>query len=133
MAAIANLVLADGQATPVNKTFTAKRADTQLAVWKDQTSGIAIGFPTVTLSVRETANATRVEKRISKPVLEVISGSDGGYTPSPKVAYTVMSKEEIVLPNRCVLQDRKDIRAFSRNMLADTVMVNAIENLEAPW
>jgi len=133
MAQIANIVLADGQATPVNKTFTAKRADQQLSVWKDQTAGIAIGFPQISMSVRENASSTRVETRITKPVLETISGSDAGYTPSPKVAYTVLAKQEFVLPNRCQLQDRKDIRAFARNLLADTVAVNAIENLEAPW
>lgn len=133
MAQIANLVLADGQATPVSKTFTARRADTSLAVWKDQTAGIAIGFPTVSLSVRETASAFRVETRVTKPVLEVISGSDAGYTPSPKVAYTVLGKQEFVLPNRCTLQDRKDIQAFCKNLLADTVANNAIQNLEAPW
>lgn len=133
MAQIANITLADGQATPVNKTFTAKRADSSIAIWKDQSSGIAIGFPVITLSVRESASAFRVESRITKPVLEVISGSDGGYTPSPKVAYTMLAKQEFVLPTRSVPQDRKDIRAFARNFLADAVAVNAIENLEAPW
>lgn len=133
MAQIANLVLADGQATPVNKTFTAKRADALLAVWKDQTSGIAIGFPSITMSLKDANQATHVETRVSLPVLEVVSGSDGGYTPSPKVAYTMLAKQQFVLPNRSTLQNRKDIRAFARNFLADTAAINAIENLEAPW
>lgn len=132
MAELANLTLDDGQSTPVTKTFSPRQAK-PIAIWKDLSSGIAIGAPTITLSVRETASSTRVEKRISLPVLETVSGSDGGYTPSPKVAYTLLSKEEFVLPNRSTYGQRKDLRAFSANFLADTVMVNAIDYLEAPW
>lgn len=130
MAIQASLVLADGQATPVNKTFSANGVKGDLAAWKDKSSGIAIGFPTITMSLRESAAKTEVEKRISLPTLETISGSDGGYTPSPKVAYVVFCKEQFVLPARCTTQNRKDILAFSKNMNSDAVMQNAVWNLE---
>lgn len=138
MAAQGNLVLADGQATPVNKTFSANgvsfpKDGGSVATWKDKSSGIAIGFPTITLGVRESSTKTDVDKRIMLPTLEVISGSDGGYTPSPKVAYTVMTREQFVLPNRSTLQNRKDILAFSKNLNADAVMTNAVANLEPVW
>lgn len=138
MAAQGTLSLADGQATPVTKNFTAngsvsQASGGQLATWMDKTTGISIGFPTVTLSVRMSSAKTDVDKRIMIPTLETISGSDGGYTPSPKVAYTVMSREQFVLPARSVLQNRKDILAFSKNMNADAVMQNAVWNLEPVW
>lgn len=133
MAAQSNLVLADGQATPVNKTFSANGTTGTLAKYADKSTGIAIGFPTITLSVRESAAKTEVEKRIILPTLEVISGSDGGYTPSPKVAYNVFSKEQFVLPARCTQQNRKDILAFSKNMNAASVMQQAVHDLESVW
>jgi len=138
MAAQGNLVLADGQTVPVNKTFSPNGVlpdgkGGSLATWMDKSSGMAIGFPTLTLSVRMSATKTDVRKRISLPTLETISGSDGGYTPSPKVAYTVFSDEHFVLPARCVLQNRKDIRAFSKNWNTDASMQNAVENLEPIW
>ncbi len=138
MAAQGNLVLADGQATPVNKTFTANGVSNAvsggtLAQYADKSSGIAIGFPTVSLLVRTSAKKTDVDKRITLPVLETISGSDGGYTPSPKVAYEVFSREQFVLPARCVLQNRKDILAFSKNLNGHAVMSSAVADLEPVW
>jgi hypothetical protein len=74
-----------------------------------------------------------VRKKIVVPTLEVISGSDGGYTPSPKVAYEVMSDETFKLPARSTQQNRKDVLAFSKNMNAHAVMTSAVHDLEPVW
>ena len=133
MAAIANLVLADGQATPVNKTFVPMDANSGLATWTERSGGISIGMPVSTLSVTMGAEVNKVKAKVSVPVLEVISGSDGGYTPSPKVAYTVSGVVEFSFPNRATLQNRKDVRAYIRNMLADAVTQKAVEEFERPY
>jgi hypothetical protein len=138
MAAQGTLALADGQAAPVTKNFTANGTKPEtsggtIANWMDKSSGIAIGMPVITLMLRMSAAKTDVTKRIVLPTLETISGSDGGYTPSPKVAYSVFSNEQFVLPARSVLQNRKDVLAFSKNMNADAVMQNAVWNLEPVW
>lgn len=133
MAAIANLVLADGQATPVNKTFVPMDANSGLATWTERSGGISIGMPVSTLSVTMGAEVNKVKAKVSVPVLEVISGSDGGYTPSPKVAYTVSGVVEFSFPNRATLQNRKDVRAFVRNLLADAVIQKAVEEFERPY
>lgn len=138
MAAQADLVLADGQTTPVNKTFTNRGSAVQsdggqMATWKDISGGMQIGMPTITLMVRESASKTDVDKRIILPTLETISGSDGGYTPSPKVAYNHMSREQFVLPARGVLAERKNLLAFSKNLNSHAVMQNAVHNLESTW
>jgi hypothetical protein len=138
MAAQADLVLANGEASPVNKTFSARGTTPApgggvLAKYEDITSGMAIGFPTVTVSLRSSSVKTDVDKRISTPILETISGSDGGYTPSPKVAYTLFSREQYVLPSRSTTAQRKDLLAFSKNLNGHAVMQNAVWNLEAVW
>jgi hypothetical protein len=134
MAAQSNLVLADGQAAPVNKTFTANGfTPDAVASWKDKSAGIAIGFPSITIGFRESAAKTEIEKRITLPTLEVISGSDAGYTPSPKVAYNVFTKEQFVLPARCTVQNRKDILAFSKNLNGHATMQSYVHDLERVW
>lgn len=135
MSTQSNLVLNDGQATPVAKTFSARGADMQLAVWKDISSGISIGFPTVSISNKDTdgsSGAYRVEARITVPVLEVISGDAGGYTPSPKVAYRMFAKVELVSPNRATAQNRKDLRAFCANLLGNALMTETFVDFNPP-
>nr|QDH90666.1 MAG: hypothetical protein H4Bulk46484e3101_000003 [Leviviridae sp.] len=134
MAAIAPLVLADGQASPANKTFTPMDCTSQLATWTDRSSGIALGMPSVTLSVvSKSGQPSKITGKVSLPVMEVISGADGGYTPSPKVAYTCIGKVELTFPDRSTLQNRKDTRAFVKNLLLDTVIQKAVEEFERPY
>lgn len=133
MAAIATLTLADGQVTPVNKTFTPMDCTSAMATWTDRSSGIAIGMPSVTLSETIGSESVKVLAKVQVPVLEVISGADGGYTPSPKVAYTMFGKLEFILPNRSTLQNRKDIQAFVKNFLAQAVVTKAVEEFERPF
>lgn len=136
MAAQANIVINDGQAAPVAHTFIARGATDKLAVYRETASGIPIGWPTVTISVKEQSGdggKTVVDYRVSLPIQEVISGSDGGYTPSPKVAYTCWATGQFTLPNRCTLQNRKDMLAYAKNLLALTVMTAAVQDLERPF
>lgn len=135
MAAFANLVLADGQTTPVNKTFTPTGL-VPTPKWQDKTGGIAIGMPEVTMkdSMSNSVDGSyKLRAEVKLPVLEVISGADGGYTPSPKVAYTCWGIVEFTFPKRSVLQNRKDVQAFVKNLLANAVMTTAVENFELPY
>lgn len=131
----ANLVLNDGQATPVARTFSARGADLKLANYIDVSGGIGIGMGKITLSYVQ-ANAAngsyKVEARITLPVMETISGSDGGYTPIPKVAFNLFAKCEFVVPNRASLQNRKDILAYAKNLLAHTLMTETVVDYNPP-
>lgn len=130
MASIANMVLNDGQTTPVAKTFSPTDATTAMAVWNDRSGGIDIGFPQVTLSLKKLKSVNQVKVEIQVPTLEVISGADGGYTPSPKVAYTSVGQLTFLLPVRSTLQERKNIAAFIKNSLSNAFVTGAVENLE---
>lgn len=135
MSAQTNLVLNDGQSTPVAKTFSQRGADMNLAVWKDITSGISIGFPAITISNKERpgSNGTyRVEARVILPVLETISGDAGGYLAVPKVAFTMFGKVELVSPNRATVQNRKDLRAYIANLMGHAVMTETFVDFNPP-
>lgn len=139
MSAQGNITLANGEASPVNVVFYAngvkalKDGSTVAEHRSRETSGIGIAGKVISLSVRETPTKVDVDRRITTPVLEVISGSDGGYTPKPKVAYNLFSREQFSLPARSSLAERKDLLAFCKNINADAVMQNAVWNLEPIW
>lgn len=130
MAAIADIVIADGQATPVNKTFGPDSIKNDVAQWFDRSGGIAVGYPVITASVRppsrnSTSRVNKVQVKIVVPVLEQVAPS----TIWTK-AYETTFTGEFLMHERATLQNRKDILAFAKNLLAHVVATNAVHNLE---
>jgi hypothetical protein len=121
--ALANLVLADGASTPVDHTFT-YNSEIPVADWSDKVGGISIGENHVTISISRPTQSRKSQKvsfKVWTPILETISGDAGGYTPAPKVAYTCLFEGHFVCPDRCTLQNRKDIFAFAKNLFANAM------------
>jgi len=138
MSAIAALTLADGATTPVNHTFSPVNIDQAgVAKWADRSGGIALGFPVVSLSLRnpsKTSRNFRLTAKVVTPVLEVTSPSTAtGIQPAPTLAYNVVANIDITLPERSTQQQRKDLSAFMKNFLANGVITNAIENFESVY
>lgn len=136
MAAIAPVVLANGESTPVNKTFDPVNITNDVALWADRSGGIALGYPNVTVQVRPPVSGGRtrnnkVTLKITTPVLEVTSPSTAtGIQPAPTKAYDLLFECSFVLPERCNLAERKNILAFAKNALSHAVMQSAVWNLE---
>lgn len=131
MASISPVVI--NNSVPTAKTFNPTDCTTSSAVWHDRSLGIDIGFPSVKLSVKRLKAVNRIHVSIAVPTLEVISGADGGYTPSPKVAYVSVANIELLLPIRSTLLERQTIEAFTKNILSNAHVVSAIENLDRPY
>jgi hypothetical protein len=144
MPAFAALTVSDGQATPVNHTFSPSGLSndaSNLAKYADRSGGVAIGFPRVALSLREpmaakpgqasaTARVYRVGVTVKVPKLETLGTNDQGITPPPTLAYTAMFSGEFVIPERASLQDRKDILAYVKNLLANAVTTSLVQDLD---
>lgn len=139
MSAQANIVLNDGQTTPVAHTFNPKGAKTQpdkrdVAIWRDQTPANAVGY--LTLSETHTpVNANGMEKfryTIDLPTLES-PGSGGAYAPPPKRAYGTIAVVEVWAHERASQQELKDIVAYVKNFTAGTYFSDAITKREAAW
>lgn len=135
MTAFANITINDGQATPVAHTFTARRIADGLAKWQDISGGIAVGFPTLTVSLREPVPGTKDPMYKATfmwkvPKLETVNASTySGITPAPTKAYECACKIEFSFPERSVTQDRKDLRAYVANSLAQLDLKALIEDL----
>lgn len=139
MSAIANVVINDGQATPVAHTFAPVTIDAQgVAKWADRSNGISVGFPTLSYSLKSPSGNSKSYKLTAKatlPVLDVTSPSTStGIQPAPTVGYTLIANMEFVLPERSSLQDRKNLLAYARNFLANAAVITAgVENYETVY
>lgn len=129
MAAIANIVLADGQASPANHTFevlTAQSGTDVSARWVEKSAGIYAGFLQLTSLVRRTSNrSTKVQVKVSLPALS----TDGTNT----LIHTSIATVEVTLPDTMTTQERKDIRAFVANALDNAIIKSSIEDLSPAY
>lgn len=123
MSAIASITLADGQATPANKTFdvgSAQMGSSTPAIWYEKTAGMFSGYRALTMLVRRSngSRSTKVSIRVVDPKLNVDNS----------VNYSTLCNIEFTLPDQCALSDRKDILAFAKNALANAIIVDAVHN-----
>lgn len=138
MSAFAPIILADGQSTPVNHTFSPVNIDpVGVATLADRSGGIAIGFPVLSLLVRPSTKTSRnykVSGKILVPTLEVTSPSTStGIQPAPTKAYDCMGTIEFVLPERSTVLERANVLAYMKNALANANFTNAIVNFESVY
>lgn len=144
MPALAPIVINDGATTPVAHTFSPSGPDKNGVTYLyDRSGGIAIGFPSLALDLREplsakagqASNANRIFRATAKvvfPILEVTSPTTGtGIQPAPTKSYDMTVKIEFLLPERSSLQNRKDILAYAKNILANSNMASLVLDLEA--
>lgn len=139
MAAIAPVVLNDGQATPVAHTFAPVTIDQNgVAKWADRVGGISVGFPTISYSLKSPTTGSKAYKmnaKVTLPVLEQTSPSTStGIQPAPTVAYNLIANVELVLPERSTLLDRQNLLAYVKNYLANAVVITAgVQNYETVY
>jgi len=141
MSAVANIVLLDAQATPVSHTFIPLGPDKNGVWWfEDQTGTASIAYNRISLQLVRPLPAqagqnsddrvNRVKIGIHTPKVEALGVADSGYTPSPTIAYTPRVNIEFIMSERALLQDRKDVRKYSTNLINDTQVVAMVETLQ---
>lgn len=141
MPQVAPIVINDGQTTPVAHTFTPTgRPGDGNSRWSytDDVGGISLGMPEIThVITRPVAGArssdpsrvTRVKASVRVPVLETLGNSAAGYPPAPTLAYYLLANIEMILPERSTEDNRKDLLAFAKNLLAHSVMTDLVVKL----
>ena len=137
MPAIGNLVINDGQTTPVAHTFAPVTIQGTIAKYADRSGGIPVGFPVIWLDAREPKSGSALWKcsmTIMVPTLEQTSPSTAsGIQPAPTVAYFHTTKIDWLFPVRGALQERKNQRSFTYNLLAHATVIAMLENMEAVY
>lgn len=141
MSAISNIVINDGQGTPVAHTFAPAKTSADYALCEDRVSGIYIGYNKLTMKLTRPAGPSQMATRnlklsilIETPKLEVVSNSTvSGIPPAPTISYRPSVELMAILPERCTLQDRKDLQAYIKNLLSNAFVTDAFEKYELPY
>jgi hypothetical protein len=137
MPAIASLVANDGATTPVAHTFSPVGINADMvAQYDDRSPGVAVGYNSLTVSLRKPSNGStsRNYKAVIKlvlPTLEITSPSTStGISPQPTKAFDCLANVEFVFSERSSLQNRKDLLALVKNILAHATITSVVQDLE---
>lgn len=121
-----------------------------VARWVDRSGGVAVGFPSITLSVRPPNKASRVYRvvaKITSPTLETVGNAYNGITPGPTKAYENACIMEWLLPERSTSAERIAFFSYVRSLFATTIQASdaapsdatgspllaAVTNFDAPY
>jgi hypothetical protein len=96
-----------------------------VARWEDQSGGIAVGFPSFTMSTRPPTKGSRVYKvtaKLSLPTLEAVSGTNvSGFTPASQKAYDCQAIVDFLLPERSTSAERTALLSQLASLLFTTI------------
>jgi len=130
------LTLTDAAGTPVNRSYLLVQSTPDLSIWKDYVtnSGYPNGAGVASLSLKENSNGTmRLTGKLVLPTLETVAGDTGlGFTPAPTKAYECLGSFDLVFPARSSLQNRKDLKAMTIDLMSDAVVTAATETFVHP-
>lgn len=120
------LTLTDAAGTPVNHDLTLVQATPDLAIWKNyaRNGGSSIGAVIAQFAAKETANGNqRLYGKLQLPEMETLEESTAaGFAPVPTVAFIQSLDFNINFHPRASLQNRKDLLAMGRDLLADALV-----------
>lgn len=132
MSAIGTITLADGQSTPVNHVFDPLKIDGDTARYRNSDAASASGFMPLAISLRDpipggASQVYRVQVSLAVPIVQ--TQTVNGIT-SDVVVRTGRFNGEFIIDASATQAERKDLRAFAKNLLADTVMASVLEGLQ---
>jgi hypothetical protein len=137
MAQIATITILDGQSTPVSHAFN-PILSVPPTYRRNNVSGLAavaqerLLINTILAKTRDGVNKVQLELVV--PVSEVAAaGSGSGYVAPPAVAHEMRAKVEFFFHQRSVESGRQDLRVLLSNLLLNTQVVSAIDDLEQPY
>jgi hypothetical protein len=134
MAIRGNVTLTDAATTPVNRVYYPQNKVGEVIVWRDRTQSVLAGQNRLTLLQRmadKKTKATKFSFKLETPILELTSPSTStGIQPAPTVAYTPLGMIELVLPDRCSLQERKDLLAQMRDLFNEAIVTTLVQDLD---
>jgi len=128
MPAIGNITINDGAATPVAHTFGVVTTDGKVATYADRSGGVPAEFPLIKISStvpNGSARFFRHELSISMPKAATDPQTGKSYIARQTQARTIYT-----LPETGLLQERKDILAFNKNLQALALVTSLVQDLE---
>lgn len=131
MSAIANIVVPDAAATPVNHTFVPLKVDGNTARWVEKSSAYPIGWWTLAATLRPPladGQPYRVNVELNIPVTATYTSVSGA--PVTVVDRTYRAKVELIESSSSLLQERKDGNKVLLGILGSAQFLSALNDLE---
>lgn len=126
MPAITNIVINDGESTPVAHTFAPVTTNGSIAKLASRTGSIPQNWEQMTVDVKQASSAEgahQVRIGVGDPVEATVNGT---------VVQDHLSSFEIKfnLSQKSTLQERKNLLKLAYNALANATIVTVVENIE---
>lgn len=128
------ITIKDGAATPADHVFSPTSILANLAQWNERSSGVLVGQPTITWSVRAPTKQSatyKVTGKLSVPKVVTVTDTTGKTVTS--VDYINLASLDIVVSERSSKQERKDLRVMLSNLLLNAVVASTIDDVEGIW
>lgn len=134
MSAITNVVINDGQATPVAHTYYPIQS-APVAIWREDIVSLPIsGQGTISLGLAQKGDLFKMRVTVDLPVMEEAAGANPqGYTAAPKVAHSVRVDATFFATKRSTSDQRNDLIELFMNALADPNVRNSFKSLLKPY
>lgn len=123
MPQFAPLTLADGQTTPVNKTFSVGTLSEGLGQYFERTAGQIQAQPTVSLKVATSNRTTGVNRVTAKGAVPFVDPLTGVVSPA---RFNI----EFLVPNTVPQSVRDDIHGYAVSLIANAVVKDAVRKVE---
>jgi len=134
----------------VDKTYDPEGKTNGVSRWVDRSGGIAVVFPSFTLSVRppnKLSRVYRVQAKIDLPSPETVGNAYNGITPGPARAYSQLCVMDMMLPERGTAAERTAFFSLIASLFATTItasdaspsdatgspLLAAVANFDQPW
>lgn len=132
MAAASNIVINDGQGTPVAHTFVPARKDGSVVEYEERvTPHTASGFYSISISQSSPKSSSPVVRtKVTMAVPIEVFDSDTGVYSYPNTARLIC---EVLLPVVMTAAQRADLYAYTKNLLAHATLQSCIKDLDAPF
>lgn len=127
MAIVANISLADGQATPVNHTFNYEKGTNDVVYAVDRSGGVVIAYPRISIGVKQPSKLTpdaiyRVNFRVEVPTLaDAVSGVLTG------LKYVGKFFGQFDVPISATAAEKANLWAYAKNFTAHTTVETAVK------
>jgi hypothetical protein len=128
MPQMANLIINDGQTTPVAHTFSPVKNDAGTAVFSDKSGGIAAGYPTISHTVTAPTKAQKYYKHRIKVSVPTLDTAIGAVNP---VAFSHGGDCVLFCPERGTAANRRDLFAYIGNYFLNASAKVSLENNES--
>lgn len=118
-------LITDSATVADNVTFSPEAKTNGVMRYVDRSGGIALGYPSITMSVRPPVKGSRMYKVvavINKPKLETTSASTStGIEPQPTLSYALQCKLEFMLPERSTDVERDEFLSLVVSLLSTQI------------